>query len=73
MAASGDGDLGLYLFVQQDSDTFDKVLIDYGVPNRGSQFITDLDGDGDQDIIWAMYGEAGGLFPKSQVNAYLRN
>ena len=73
VTVSGDGDLGLYLLVQQDPDTFDKVLVDYGVPNSGSQFMTDLDGDGDQDIIWALYGEAGGLFPKSEVNAYLRN
>ena len=73
VTASGDGDLGLYLFVQQDPDTFEKVLIDYGSPNSGSQFITDLDGDGDQDIIWAIYGETDGLFPSSQVNAYLQD
>ena len=33
----------------------------------------DLDGDGDEDIIWAIYGETGGLFLNSEINAYLQD
>lgn len=55
---SGDGDAGLYLFIQQDKG-FEKVDIDLGEHNlnSGEQHVFDLDGDGDHDILWTVFGK----------------
>ncbi len=77
IAASGDGDRGLYLFVQQDGG-FERVdlFVDDANENSGEQHMIDLDGDGDLDLIWAVFGPAGlgSLFGlDSHVYAFLQN
>ncbi len=73
---SGDGDPGLYVFVQQ-AKAFDKVVLDMGEGNlnSGEQHVFDLDGDGDHDILWTVFGkQASAMDPvlKSFVAAFLQ-
>jgi hypothetical protein len=78
VTASGDGDLGLYAFFQ-GPDGFTRLVLDEGPGNvnSGEQHALDLDGDGDTDLAWAVFGSndplallGGGL--ASEVRAYLQ-
>ncbi len=76
VVASGDGDPGLYVFVQ-NADGFARIDLstDPGNVNSGEQHIFDLDGDGKLDIMWGVYGaQAGPAQPelKSFVAAFLQ-
>jgi hypothetical protein len=74
VTASGDGDLGLYAFIQQAGGTFEPLTLfaDPSNANSGEQHIADLDGDGDQDVIWAVYGPTG-LTQNSHIYAFLQD
>ncbi|MBM75634.1 MAG: hypothetical protein CMK59_09550 [Proteobacteria bacterium] len=76
VSVSGDGDDGLYVFVQELDGSFTEVLIDAGTIMAGDHEMTDIDGDGDMDFIWAIYGDldllSGQLAPSSAVNVYLQ-
>ena len=77
VSVSGDGDDGLYVFVQELNGTFSEILIDSGTVMAGDHEMTDIDGDGDMDFIWAIYGDldltSGQLAPTSAVNVYLQD
>lgn len=76
VSTSGDGDDGLYLFKQELDGSFQVNLIDTGTIMAGDHHMTDIDGDGDMDFIWAIYGDldilGGQLEPSSQVNLYIQ-
>jgi FG-GAP-like repeat len=57
ITASGDGDLGLYAFIQGTAG-FTQVVLDRGPGNvnSGEQHAFDIDLDGDTDIVWAVFG-----------------
>jgi len=81
VTVSGDGDSGVYVFQNIGNGVFDKILIDDGLIMAGDHRITDLDRDGDMDIIWAVYGPLPGddgyngnwLAADSYVYAYLQD
>jgi hypothetical protein len=72
---SGDGDLGLYAFVQH-ADSFERVELsrDPKNENAGEQHMFDLNGDGKMDMIWCLYGIQAGpaTMLESQVAAFLQ-
>ena len=76
ISVSGDGDDGLYLFKQRSDQSFEEILIDTGTEMAGDHHMADLDGDGDMDFIWAIYGSQnifnGQFEPQSEVNVYLQ-
>jgi hypothetical protein len=57
VVASGDGDDGIYLFLQQ-ADGFETVVLDESPANvnSGEIYMLDLDGDKDLDIVAAIFG-----------------
>ena len=73
VTASGDGDDGIYLFLNDGTGLFEMMTLDTGMVMAGDHYMTDLDGDGDQDIIWAVFGEIGLIGPESAVYAYLQD
>ena len=77
VSVAGDGDDGLYVYIQLEDGSFSEVLIDSGTVMSGDHHMTDLDGDGDMDFIWAIYGAmdllSGQLSPQSEVNIYLQD
>ena len=73
ISVSGDGDSGVYVMVQEEDGTFDSVVIDAGLTMAGDHHMMDLDGDGDMDYIWAVFGETGLLGPESSVYGYLQD
>ena len=76
ISVSGDGDDGLYLFRQRSDNSFEEILIDSGTAMAGDHHMADLDGDGDMDFIWTIYGSqnifAGEFNPQSEINVYLQ-
>jgi hypothetical protein len=76
VSVSGDGDDGLYVFTQETDGSFSETLVDTGTIMGGDHHMADLDGDGDMDFIWAIYGAQdlfqGQLAPQSAVNIYLQ-
>ncbi len=72
VSISGDGDPGLYVFIQQAGGRFDATTLDNGHENSGAQIMADLDGDCDLDLVWAVFGPQKGLVPKSKVYAFLQ-
>ena len=74
---SGAGDDGIYVYVQEADGSFEEVLIDSGTIMSGDHHMADLDGDGDMDFIWAIYGPldllSGDFSPNSEVNIYLQD
>ncbi len=57
ITASGDGDTGLYVFLQGASGFTPRALdVDPSNLNAGEQHVLDLDEDGDMDIVWAVFG-----------------
>ncbi len=73
VTASGDGDKGVYLFVQQAPGEFDKVTLDDGLTMAGDHIMMDLDADGDMDIVWCVFGESGFSGIQSYVYAYIQD
>jgi len=77
VSVAGDGDDGMYVYLQQEDGSFSEVLIDSGTVMSGDHHMADLDGDGDMDYIWAIYGEldlfSGDFGPQSAVNIYLQD
>jgi len=73
VSASGDGDDGVYVFVQQTDGTFIENRIDGSLTMAGDHVMTDLDEDGDMDFIWAVFGPTGFLGPDSAVYAYIQD
>ena len=73
VSASGDGDDGVYVFIQQEDGTFVENLIDSGLTMAGDHVMTDLDLDGDMDFMWAVFGTTGLLGAESTVYAYLQD
>ena len=77
VSVSGDGDDGLYVYVQESNGSFAEVLIDSNTVMAGDHHMADLDGDGDMDYIWAIYGAmdlfSGEIEPQSYVNVYLQD
>jgi len=73
VSASGDGDNGVYVFIQQEDGTFEEVIIDTGLTMAGDHHMADLDGDGDMDFAWAVFGELGLLGYESIVYGYLQD
>ncbi len=73
VTASGDGDDGVYVFIQQEDGTFVENLIDSGLTMAGDHVMTDIDGDGDMDFLWAVFGTTGVLGPESTLYAYLQD
>ncbi len=71
VSVSGDGDEGLYLFVQHAPETFEMMTIDTGHESSGDHVMMDLDGDGDMDYVWAVFGPAG-MSIQSYVYAFLQ-
>ena len=71
VSVSGDGDDGLYVFTQESDGSFAETLVDTGTTMGGDHHMADLDGDGDMDFIWAIYGAQdlfqGQLAPQSAV------
>ena len=57
IAMSGDGDEGLYLFVQNDGNVFEPITLATGMEQGGGHVLFDIDLDGDQDLIWAVFGD----------------
>ncbi|MAY81807.1 MAG: hypothetical protein CL930_13640 [Deltaproteobacteria bacterium] len=73
VTASGDGDEGVYVFIQDTDGTFVENMIDSGLTMAGDHVMTDLDGDGDMDFLWAEFGTTGVLGPESTLYAYLQD
>lgn len=73
VSAAGDGDEGVYVFIQQPDGTFVENQIDSGLTMAGDHVMTDLDLDGDMDFIWAVFGPTGLVGPDSAVYAYLQD
>jgi hypothetical protein len=73
VTASGDGDKGVYLFVQQEPGKFDKVTLDTGLTMAGDHVMMDLDADGDMDLVWCIFGESGFTGIQSYVYAYIQD
>ncbi len=73
VSASGDGDDGVYVFIQQADGTFVENVIDVGLTMAGDHVMTDLDQDGDMDFLWAVFGTTGILGAESTVYAYLQD
>ena len=73
VSASGDGDDGVYVFIQQADGTFVENVIDVGLTMAGDHVMTDLDQDGDMDFLWAVFGTTGLLGAESTVYAYLQD
>jgi len=73
ISASGDGDEGVYVFIQQEDGTFFENVIDVGLTMAGDHVMTDLDQDGDMDFLWAVFGTTGILGAESTVYAYLQD
>jgi len=73
VTASGDGDDGIYVFIQKSDGSFVENRIDSGLTMAGDHVMTDLDSDGDMDFIWAVFGPTGILGPDSAVYAYLQD
>ena len=73
VSASGDGDDGVYVFIQQADGTFLENKIDSGLTMAGDHVMTDIDGDGDMDFLWAIFGETGILGAESTLYAYLQD
>ena len=73
VTASGDGDKGIYLFIQQAPGQFDMVQIDDGLTMSGDHVMMDLDADGDMDYVWAVFGESGLSGVSSFVYAYIQD
>ena len=57
IAMSGDGDEGLYLFIQNDGNVFEPITLSTGMQQAGSPVLFDIDLDGDQDIVWPVFGD----------------
>ena len=73
VSVSGDGDDGVYVFTQEEDGTFDEHVIDVGLTMAGDHHMVDLDGDGDMDFIWAVFGESGLTGPESTVYGYIQD
>ena len=53
VSVAGDGDDGIYVYVQEADGSFEEVLIDSGTIMSGDHHMADLDGDGDIDFFSA--------------------
>lgn len=72
VSVAGDGDPGLYLFIQQAGGVFDMITLDTGHENSGAQIMADVDGDCDLDIVWAVFGTRDNPTPESHIYAFLQ-
>jgi hypothetical protein len=77
VSVSGDGDDGLYVFVQESDGSFLEVLVDSGTTMGGDHHMADFDGDGRMDYLWTIYGDMdllrGQIAPQSEMNLYLQD
>ena len=74
VSVSGDGDDGLYAFIQESDGYFTEMLVDSGTIMAGDHHMADFDGDGKMDYMWAIYGpqdiRSGQINPQSELNIY---
>ena len=76
VSVSGDGDDGMYVFIQEENGDFSEILVDSGQIMSGDHHMADFNNDGKMDYIWAIYGSldllSGQLEPASEINIYLQ-
>lgn len=73
LAVPGDGNDSLYLFVQNPDLSFEKIMVDVNEKMFGMAVMTDVDGDGQKEIVAAKHnslGENEAMLPPGFLKIY---